>query len=72
MRGRRRRRRRRREKRASPQVLEQCVEVQFACLLGLISGKEERSWQDFKTQVRKKGCSSDQRGKEEFEIEVHR
>jgi hypothetical protein len=70
MRGR--RRRRRREKRASPQVLEQCVEVQFACLLGLISGKEERSWQDFKTQVRKKGCSSDQRGKEEFEIEVHR
>jgi hypothetical protein len=48
------RRRRRREKRASPQVLEQSVEVQFACLLGLISGKEERSWQDFKTWVRKK------------------
>ncbi len=47
-------RRRRREKRASPQVLEQCVEVQFACRLGLISRKEERSWQDFKTWVRKK------------------
>lgn len=47
-------RRRRREKRTSPQVLEQCVEVQFACLLGLISGKVERSWQDFKTWVRKK------------------
>ncbi len=41
-------------KRVSPQVLEQFVEVQFACLLGLISGKEERSWQEFKTRVRKK------------------
>ncbi len=40
--------------RASPQDLEQCVEVQFACLLGFISGKEERSWQDFKTRVQKK------------------